>query len=331
MGRVTRLTERRALRRAADLALLTSLGTAAQGRAGGAADQDFVYTRLEPAAPAAPAHVHDPVTEPIPIIGLAEFGPNPSDDHGWGDDDPPTSDVEVPAEPVDIYDMVADHSDDSERYDIGGHVTPIADSVPEPAVDNGWFERVDAAPPAPTPDHQPALRGEPVVSSPYVRPDLDFAVSGYPGRTPRYPTRPAAAVLVAAVIAAVVCGGWLLVRDPAVAVKQSSTESPRSAAPVPSKAPPVAVSALKPPPAPAPPPPPPPPPPAAQPTYSAPQRQYSPRYSESTPAQKPRVDVTRAPMSVAPVPRPVPGSDSNTPGDAPDRDHPRRRGCFGFC
>jgi hypothetical protein len=327
MGRVTRLTERRALRRAADLALLTSLGNAAPGRPGGAADQDFEYRRLEPAAP---AHVDDPVTEPIPTIGgLAEFGPDPSDDHGWGDDHPPTSDVEVPAEPADIYDMVADQSDDSERYEIGGHVTPIADSVPDPALDYGWGERIDAAPPAPAPD-QPAFRGQPVVSSPYVRPDLDFAVSGYRGR-PRYPTTPAAAVLVAAVISAVVCGSWLLVRNPAVALEQSSTESPTSAPPVPSKAPPVAVGALKPPAAPAPPPPLPPPQPEAQPTYSAPQRQYSPRYSESTPAQKPRVDVTRAPMSVAPVPRPVPGSDSNTPGDAPDRDHPRRRGCFGFC
>jgi hypothetical protein len=268
------------------------------------------------------------VTEPIPITGLAEFGPGPSDDHGWGDDDPPASDVEVPAEPVDIYDLVADQSDDSERYDNGGHVTPIEDSVPEPAVDHGWVERIDAALQAPAPD-QPALRGRPVATSPYIRPDLDFAVSGSRGR-PRYTTRPAAAVLVAAVIAAVVCGGWLLVRNPAAAVEQSSTESPTSTPPGTSKAPPVAVSALKPPPAPTPPPPPPPPP-AAEPTYSAPQRQYSPRYSESTPAQKPRVDVTRAPMSVAPVPRPVPGSDSNTPGDAPDRDHPRRRGCFGFC
>ena len=57
---------------------------------------------------------------------------------------------------------------------------------------------------------------------------------------------------------------------------------------------------------------------SAEPTYSAPQRQYSPRYSEPNQAQKPRVDVTRAPMSVAPVPKPVPGSDSNTPGDAPE-------------
>jgi hypothetical protein len=64
--------------------------------------------------------------------------------------------------------------------------------------------------------------------------------------------------------------------------------------------------------------------------YSGPQRQYSPQYSEPTPAEKPRVDVTRAPMSVAPVPKPVPGSDHNIPGDTPGQ-QPRRHGCFGFC
>jgi hypothetical protein len=36
-------------------------------------------------------------------------------------------------------------------------------------------------------------------------------------------------------------------------------------------------------------------------------------------------------MSVAPVPKPVLGSDHNTPGDAPPGEQPRRRGCFGFC
>ncbi len=35
-------------------------------------------------------------------------------------------------------------------------------------------------------------------------------------------------------------------------------------------------------------------------------------------------------MSVAPVPKPVPGSDSAIPGNAPGKE-PRRRGCFGFC
>ena len=64
--------------------------------------------------------------------------------------------------------------------------------------------------------------------------------------------------------------------------------------------------------------------------YFGPQWQYSPQYSEPTPAEKPRVDVTRAPMSVAPVPKPVPSSDHNIPGDTPGQ-QPRRHGCFGFC
>ena len=128
-----------------------------------------------------------------------------------------------------------------------------------------------------------------------------------------------------------VAAGWCSgVRPPPPNNRQ--IEAPTSAPPAPSSVAPTAMSAPQPPPAPPPPPPPPPPsPPAAEPTYSAPQRQYSePRYS-AAPAQKPRVDgVTRAPMSVAPVPRPVAGSDSSTPGDAPG-EKPRRRGCFGFC
>ena len=48
MGRVNRLAERRALRRAADLALLTSLGSPTSVQAGGAADQDFEYACFEP-------------------------------------------------------------------------------------------------------------------------------------------------------------------------------------------------------------------------------------------------------------------------------------------
>jgi hypothetical protein len=271
MGRVNRLMERRALRRAADMALVTSLGNATPSRAGGAADQDFHYSRAEPAEPAEPVHVHDPVTEPIQVTGVAELPPDPTDDYGW---------VEC-----------------------------------------------DDAPPPPALVQHP-LRAYPLAATTYVQPNLDFAVSDYRERHWSRST-PAGALLVAAVIGAVVCGGWLVFRSSATSVEQSRTESPTSAPPVSSKAPPAAVSAHTPPPAPAPPPPPPPP--AAQPTYSAPQRQYSPRYSEPTPAQKPRVDVTRAPMSVAPVPKPVPGSDSNTPGDTPKDSGGRRRGCFGFC
>ena len=70
MGRVNRLMERRTLRRAADQALLTSLGNGTPDRPGGAADQDFEYTWSEPAETAAP-HDHEPMTEPIAVGELA--------------------------------------------------------------------------------------------------------------------------------------------------------------------------------------------------------------------------------------------------------------------
>ena len=295
MGRGNRLTERRALRRAADQALLTSLGSVVPGPTGGAADQDFEYTRYAPVEVSAPVD-HEPVTEPIPVAGVADL----SDD--W-------SDPEVPAEPVGGYDP-GDYPD--------AHI--VEERIAEPADPYRWDERDEVPPPAPVqpPRPKPDLGYSPAA--------LDFMVSTHRGQT-WYRTKPAAAAIVALAVIALVSGGWLLVRSPAMAVEESITEASTSAAPTPSTAPPTAVSAAKPPSAPASPPPPP-----DQRTYSPPQRQYSPRYSEPTTARKPRVDVTRAPMSVAPVPKPVPGSDSNTPGDAPDRDSGgRRRGCFGFC
>jgi hypothetical protein len=315
MGRVNRLMERRALRRAADQALLTTLGKATPSQAGGLPDQDFKYTRAEPADTDAP-HDHDPITQPIPVVGVGttepaeDAGDLAPDDYGWPDEDlPAVESVAVVRAHADVYDLVPDR--------------------PVPPDDYGWVERDDAPPPRAFVQQPP--RAYALTANTYVQPNLDFAVSDYRERH-WYRSGPAAALLVAAVIGAVVCSGWLVFRSSATTVEQSRTESPTSAPPVSSKAPPAAVSAHTPPPAPAPPPAPPPPPPAAQPTYSAPQRQYSPRYSEPTRAQKPRVDVTRAPMSVAPVPKPVPGSDSNTPGDAPrDSGGGRRRGCFGFC
>ena len=299
MGRVNRLMERRALRRAADQALLTSLGSATPGRGGGAPDQDFEYTRSAPVEVSAPRD-HEPVTEPIPVVGVQDLS------FDW-------SDVDAPAEPAGGYDFGADHADESDAAEI----------TAEAANTHGWDERDGSPPPG------PPLRARPIPEAGYLPPTLDFAMAAYRGQ-PWYRTKPAAGVLVAAGVVALASGGWLLLRSPAAAVEQSSTEAPTSAAPVPSKASPTAVSAAKPPPAPLPPPAPPPPP--AERTYSPPQRQYSPRYSDPTPAQKPRIDVTRAPMSVAPVPKPVPNSGSNTPGDAPDRDSGRRRhGCFGFC
>ncbi len=78
MGRVNRLMERRALRRAADQALLTSLGSSASSQAGGPADQDFTYSdpaREQPRPAEDPprhTHDHDPVTAPIPVIDVPE-------------------------------------------------------------------------------------------------------------------------------------------------------------------------------------------------------------------------------------------------------------------
>jgi len=66
-----------------------------------------------------------------------------------------------------------------------------------------------------------------------------------------------------------------------------------------------------------------------RPTYSA--HSGSTRaYSEPTPAQKPRVDVPRAPMSVAPGPeKPIPAALGRSPARAQGRATPRH-GCFLF-
>ena len=320
MGRVNRLLERRALRRAADQALLTTLGNATPSQAGGRPDQDFKYNRAEPAATAAP-YDHEPTTDPIPVVEAGHLGPA---DYGWPDDLAAVESVEVPPAPADVYDLVADQPDET-RWDDGGEIAATEQAVTEPPDDYRWDPPEEVPPPPPAPV-RPPLRAHPVADGAYVQPALDFAVTE---SAPWYRTKPAAAALVAAIIAAVVCGGWLAFRSPSTTAEQS-TEAPTSAPPAPSKAAPTASSAPQPSPAP-PPPPPPPPPPSAEPTYSAPQRQYwEPRYSAPTPAQKPRVDVTRAPMSVAPVPKPVPGSDSAIPGNSPG-EQPRRRGCFGFC
>lgn len=329
MGRVNRLMERRALRRAADQALLTSLTNPASSQAGGAPDQDFKYTdrdsepdlppvetpdaAIEPAfdsdfEPALDSPFdHEPVTSPIPVVHVEE-ALLPQSVPPWEREAPTVAAVEAPAEAADLYDVVPNRPADADPHS----------TIAAPAEVEQW---------APAPNRP--LRARPLAETAYARPELDFAAAKYRDQQ-WYRTKPAAVVLAAAVIAAVLGGGWLVLRSPGTTTEQSSTEASTSAPPAPSKAVPTAVSAPKPKPAAPPPPPPRPPPPPPEPTYSAPQRQYQPRYTEPTPVQKPRIDVTRAPMSVAPVPKPVPGSHSNTPGDAPG-EKPRRRGCFGFC
>ncbi len=331
MGRVNRLLERRALRRAADQALLTALGTSADP-AGGPPDQGFTYSDAErgrslPVEGPTRAYDHDPDTSPIPVLHVGGSA-LPHSTPPWEQQRP----VDDPAESADVNDLVSDRSGRPASHDDvdapGLSALPIA----EPGRPDWWDERADDAAAPPVAVSSPAARARPFAETAYVRPELDFAVANF--RDARwYRTKSGAAVLAAALVVAVVLGGWLVVRSPSTTAEESPTTPPPSASPAPRPAAPTAASAAEPkakPPPPPPLPPPPPPPPPAGSTYSPPQRQYQPRYSEPTPAQKPRVDVTRAPMSVAPVPKPVPGSDSNTPGDAPG-EKPRRRGCFGFC
>jgi hypothetical protein len=300
MGRVNRLMERRVLRRAADQALLASLaqGPHTAGQPGGPADRDFAYKRADP-VDTGETYDQEPITAPIPVAAAEDLGP-------------------LRFEIADVYDLVPEPVADRA---VAGHVDPVP---APPFADERWTETADVPP---LPVEPRPIRARPI-PDPYVASHLDFAVSG---DQPWYRTKPVAAAVVAAVVVAVLCAGWLVLRSPSTTAEQSTVEATTSAPATPTTAQPSAVSAPPPSPAPpAPPPPPPPPPPPAEPTYSAPQSEYQPTYSEPAPAAKPRVDVTRAPMSVAPVPKPVPGSDSNTPGDAPG-EKPRRRGCFGFC
>ncbi len=328
MGRVNRLMERRALRRAADQALLTALTSHSDAaeQPGGAPDQDFEYRSA------------DPITEPIPVADVGDLAPEQPADYAWDDQDDalPDADDELPAEtvavasaPVDVYDLVPDQPKDAPTEDdpVSSEWVEARDPLPEPLDDYRWDDN-DPVPPDPV-EVRP-LRARPLAETAVVPPALDFTMSD---DRPWYRMKPVAATLVAAVVVAVLCGGWLVLRSPSTTAGQSTNEAPSTGAPpAPTKAQPTAVSAPQPPPPPAPPPPPPlpPPPQTDEPVYSAPQRQYSePRRSAPPPAEKPRTDVTRAPISVAPDPKPVPGSDSSTPGDG--RDAPRRRGCFGFC
>ena len=133
MGRVNRLMERRALRRAADQALLTTLGHAQSGDAGGRPDQDFTYNRIEPTATAAPYVDHEPTTAPIPVIG--DVAP---DNYGLPDEDAPLAgSSEVPPPPADVYDLVPDQPVEP-RWDDHVEVAAAQHAVTETPDDYGW-------------------------------------------------------------------------------------------------------------------------------------------------------------------------------------------------
>src|SRR4051812_42459563 len=240
MGRVNRLMERRALRRAADQALLTTLGHAQPRDAGGRPDQDFTYNRIDPAETAAPYVNHEPTTDPIPVIGDAA-----PVDYGLPDEDAPVAGrSEVPPPPADVYDLVLGQPV-APRWDDDVEVVAEQHAVTETPVDYGWDPPAEV-PQATAAPVQPRLRARPDAPGPYLPPALDFAATG---SRPWYRAKPAVAV-VAAMIAAVVCGAWLAFRSPESTAEQS-TEAQTSAPQPPSTATPTAASA----PRPAPPPP----------------------------------------------------------------------------
>jgi hypothetical protein len=147
---------------------------------------------------------------------------------------------------------------------------------------------------------------------------------------PWYHTKQATIALIAAASAALAVPVVLLVlpSSPATDPSTSTSVAPQpstSAQPTPSSAQPTPINAF-----PLAPPPPPPPPPTED-TGSAPadSQPYWTRPA-SPPTEKPDIGVTRtpatrAPISVAPVPRQPSESNSSTPGDG------RKRGCGGWC
>jgi hypothetical protein len=148
-------------------------------------------------------------------------------------------------------------------------------------------------------------------------------------RPPRSnPVKPIVIVLAVAAVAALLgWGGLALLRGPDAAVEPTTVApAPSNSPSAPSTIQPTQASVPVPPPAPPPPPPPPPPPEQVSPGPGYTGSNQWPRSSSPSQSQSgPQLNVTRAPMSVAPTaPRQGPKTNSATPGDAP------RRGRWGF-
>jgi hypothetical protein len=175
---------------------------------------------------------------------------------------------------------------------------------------------------------------------------------------PWYRTKPAMIALIGAAAVAIVVSVVLALRNPEASSEQSPTiapstytqPTPSTVQPAPSSTPPIRASASPPPAAPRPPPPPPttaqepvpapdggggstlnpyprqtPPPTTAQNPVPAPDggggsnpNPY-PRQAPPSRTNKPEIGVTRAPISVAPTPRPAPSNDNAKPGEQPRR------------
>ena len=147
---------------------------------------------------------------------------------------------------------------------------------------------------------------------------------------PWYRTKPAMIALIGAAAVAIVVSVVLALRNPEASSEQSPTiapstytqPTPSTVQPAPSSTPPIRASASPPPAAPRPPPPPPT---TAQEPVPAPDggggsnpNPY-PRQAPPSRTNKPEIGVTRAPISVAPTPRPAPSNDNAKPGEQPRR------------
>jgi hypothetical protein len=169
---------------------------------------------------------------------------------------------------------------------------------------------------------------------------------------PWYRTKPAMIALIGAAAVAIVVSVVLALRNPEASSEQSPTiapstytqPTPSTVQPAPSSTPPIRASASPPPAAPPPPPTtapsstppvrasaspppaaPPPPPTTAQNPVPAPgggggsNPNPYPRQAPPPRTNKPEIGVTRAPISVAPTPRPAPSNDNAKPGEQPRR------------
>jgi hypothetical protein len=240
------------------------------------------------------------------------------DDDGWFGSDRATP-YDHGTEPIPVAEIHERLPGDPQRYEvdepesISGYSTPPVAETSVP--DETEMETEYAPPPAVhrVLDDKPGSNGYPA----HVRPrpiasnfadsfrNLSFKVPA----TPWYRSKKAA---IAAAVVAVVAAGLLIVRMPGGGSGQSTTVVPdatTTAVPAPTSAQPALTHAEPTPPAL-----PPPPEPASPPVYTG-GGQWEP--SAPSPQKPPQIDVTRAPISVAPPTRTAPGSghDSSTPGD----------------
>ena len=193
-----------------------------------------------------------------------------------------------------------------------GHHNPITEPIPVVETDYDLQDVPDDEPSG-YPEDQSGPSEEVGRAFSYAGPFIDRRPGSYstltfkPAPQPWYRTRRGLVVLLAVVAVAVVLSIIpLLLRSPAPDSEESTNAPPTSAGPAPTSAQQTSNSVaptLTSQPAPPPPPPPPPPSPPAQDDAPAYTREYpAPRGGSSSEPTKPDIDVTRAPISVAPKP-----------------------------